>query len=214
MKNLKILMNLKNIFIIFLISLCFIGCTQSVPEVRQSFATVIFEYSEYDVYPDSRMCVFAQSESNVNRYESIKLVSENPSLTWETSDLAKLVVSKKQYIGYTNFSLPKSICFPTGTYKTVYVNADSEQTETTFFLDYDSTFYETKAESIEELMRAKKGKRKVAVFDSSDVLVYFGDYTFQNKDDLKKKVKDAKYYRFVWSVPDNSIMCLLPAEKI
>lgn len=206
----------KSFFYLLLSSLFvfFIGCSQVVPEIKQANATVIFDYKDMESYPDSRLCVFVQSESNINRYEMMILSSHDPDFTWETSELAKRTVSKKNYVGYTNFSLPQGITLPLGNYSVVYKNADEEQAELSFFLNYDLSLYETKASEIEDKLKENKIRKKVQIFDSSSVLIYYGDYNFSSKEDIKKKVHDADTFRLVLLTLNNNLICIMPSEKI
>lgn len=208
---------MKKNFLYLIISsiiLLFVGCTQTLPEIRQANASIIFDYKDDDTFPDSRLSVFVQSNSNINRYETMKVASAEPEFLWESSDLARLSFSKKNFVGYTNFVLPAGIKLPLGNYSVIYENADEEQAELSFNIDYDLSLYETKSTDVENKIKEKQPRKKIEVFDAEKTLIYFGDYTFSSKEEIKRKLHDASTFRMIFIASNGNLICIMPVEKL
>lgn len=204
----------QKIVFILIIILSFISCTQTVPEVKMAKSTVIFDYTDSAAFPEARLAVYVQSETNVNRYDSLKLTSPFPGYMWETKEISKLVLSNKTYVGYTNFSLPEGMKLPAGNYTAVYVNADEKNAEINVSVNYDSKIYDLKSSEIDKYMMDNNGDKKIAVYDSDNVLIFYGDYDFTSSEDVKRKYKNGNTYNIVWNCMAGSVMCILPSENL
>lgn len=201
---------------VFLTALFLLSCTQSLPEIRYSNLTVIFDYRDNDSLPDSRLSVFVESISDVRRYESINIVNNQNGFTWDVSQLIRVRSAEKMYAGNTNLKVPAGEMIPTGEYKIVYANADLEEVVSKGKLEYDSVFYETKASDIPDLMTQKKGLRYITIYDKSDKMIYYGERNAQLSDNRKiwNRYSNASYFHEIWILPDKSVICRMPKQMV
>jgi len=201
---------------LLLIIFGFTSCTQELPEIRYANLTVIFEYNKLDALPSSRLSVFVESISDVRRYESINVKNKENGFIWEVSELIRIRNAEKMYAGNTNLMPPSDEIIPTGNYEIVYSNADNEKTETNYKLEYDTLFYETPGSQIPDLMKTKRAKKYISIYDKNDKLLFYGERNEQLSDNRKiwNRYSSAAYFHDVWILPDKSVICLMPKELV
>lgn len=209
---------IKNFFLFFFLIISVSACKQVSPEMRSVSACVIFEYSDYETLPNARLSIYIDSNSDVRRIDSIELNSLTTDFKWkiENEEIQLIADSKKQWAGNSNLYMPYKNQFPTGQYELIYKNADEKFLKSKTRLNYDSAFYEKFAGEIPAFMESKKGKKQIAIFDKEKKMIYFGE----QKEELKNnraiwlKYKDAAFYKEIWTLSDNSVMCILPKKDV
>lgn len=201
-----------------IISLSFvvISCSSNVPEIRSASASIIFEYANEDALPTSRFSVFVEAESDPRRFDSMKVESVSKDFEWETDDLDKIDGKNGKYAGYTNFVMPKGEKIPNGRYKVIYVNADEEEVEAEFYLDYNTKYYELKASQVADYMKNHNGINKIALYDENKIMLFFGERTDEYKTtrDIWYKFRDAQEFQDIWTSPNSSVICILPLALV
>lgn len=204
------------ILLSLILCLMFLSCSQQAPEAKYVTASVIFDYSALNTFPTARLSIFVESNSDVRRYEEIKVDSISNGYSWDISEIIKIKSTDKMYAGNTNLIVPDGETIPTGEYRIEFINADSEKVETRLTLDYDNIFYTTIGENIPELMRARFGKRNIAIYDKEDKLLYYGERTEAINDSRKiwNKYRNAAYFYEVWTLSNNTVMCIMPLENV
>lgn len=203
-----------SIFLILLFDLCVFAssCSQNVPEVKNVSTMAIFDYANNNDFPVARLSFFVESSSDARRAETIEVYSKKYGYTWKTDRLIKIATSKRQWAGYSNFAIPESLSIPDGSFVVKYHNADGESTESNAYVSFDSNFITSKVEDVPALMADKRGKLNVAVFDKDNNLLIYGEKTkdLRTEETILRKYKNAFYYRDVWTVGNNTMICLLP----
>lgn len=193
-----------------------ISCTQNIAEIKTATPTIIFDYYSTDSTPVSRLSIFVESTSEVKRSELIRLQCKSTGYTWDINDLIRFKFAEKMYAGSNNLILPEGERVPDGEYTLLYQNADLEKAETVVKLEYDPVFYETTAAELPALMRQKFGKKYIAIYDKNDQMIFYGERTEQLGDTRKiwNKYRNASYFNEVWTLANNSVMCILPVEYV
>ena len=192
------------------------GCSQSTPELVRANYSVIFEYENDESLPDSRLCLFLESQSDVRKYERIRVVSEETGYIWEINDVAKVVLDEQQWAGNTNIVVPENKLIPTGKYQVTFYTADEKETSLSFNISYDSSIYDLTAVELEEKMHKSDAEKKIAIYDKNDVLLYYDKKTddFDTDRDVWNYNRNAVYYYDVWTSDDELLICIMPVKKI
>ena len=209
---------IKNLFLFFLLNFLFSSCKQVSPEIRAVFSCVIFEYSDNEKLPEARVSVYMDSISDIRRVDSIEFNSLTSDYKWkiESEEIQLISNSNKQWAGNSNLYMPYKYQFPTGQYEIIYTNADGKFLKSKVNLKYESVFYEKFADEIPSFMESKKGKKQIAIFDKENKMIYFGeqDEELKNNRAIWLKYKDAAFYKEIWTLSDNSVMCILPKKDV
>jgi len=210
----------KNLFftIVFIFTALFISfsCSQTLPEIVTADYSVIFEYKDMENLPASRLSVFVSSANDIHRCSSIKLLSKESGFVWETFDVVKLNEADMQWAGNVNFVAPENEIIPSGLYEVTLVNADQEEDSFEFTVTYDSKLYKCISSDAQDFMSKQNGVRKIIIYDKDGKVLFFGN---RNDDLLSVRgiwnnYRDAEYFQDIWCAKDNSVMCIMPEEKV
>lgn len=194
----------------------FAGCSENLPEVRSADYSLIFEYESENSYPTARLSVFVETLSDVRRADEIILVSENSDFSWETDDIIMLENSKKKWAGYTNFVLPEPEKIPEGRYSVTYIDATGEEVTADLNISYDKKLYSLKENQVNDYMIKNNRFKKIAVYDDLNTLIYYGEeeYDLNSNSKILNRYRSAAYKTVIWCNVNNSIICILPKEKL
>lgn len=210
------LSRLLKISFILLIYIAFASCSQNLPEVKMASGSVVFEYEDQEQAPNARFGVFVEAESNPQRFSSMRVKSEEKGFEWETSDIIVFKEEDRTMAGYSNFVMPEGHKIPTGKYIAVYENADHEEIETDFYIDYNEKYYELKASEVPAFMKKSNGLNRISIYDDKEILIYFGDRTgeFRTTRDIWNKFQNAETFNDIWCENGKSVICVLPKELV
>ncbi|WP_027727388.1 hypothetical protein [Treponema sp. C6A8] len=206
----------SKLFSIFSAALLFISCAQNSLDINQSEMTVVFEYSDEENLPSARLCAFVESDSDSRRSGLLQLSTKKDGFIWNAQSPLRFKSGDKFWTGYTNFLMQKNEPFPLDSYRILIQNADEKEAEEVFDFNYDSSFYNLKASEVEEKMKSLGAVKKIAIYDESHSLLYYGDL----KDNLSSSRKiwnvysKANYFNVIWQTKDNTVICILPKELV
>lgn len=214
-KNIKFLS--RSIFHFFsAVALLFVfsGCMQVVPEITSTDYSVIFEYDDAKV--NARLSVLALSETDVRRYDSMKVECSDSDFSWETSELAVFSDGSNQWVGNTNLVVPEGCIIPTGVYEVSLFNADGESENVRMKIDYNEEYYSLSDADVDSYAKSRGGNRQLAIYNYEKILVYFGQETSRLNSDFKIKetYKDAVYRQYIWLVPKDGVICIMKEKEI
>ena len=105
-----LLISLALSFLVILIS----SCSQVTPEIISPEYSVIFEYEDEKSNPKARMSIFAESLTEPNRYDRIKVYCENGGYIWDFDEIAMFSNQKRSWAGNTNLVMPQNQVFSSG----------------------------------------------------------------------------------------------------
>ena len=179
------------------------------PEKTQSF-----ELEEYGVWVKKETPEITEDFSCSSDIFNTDIFNE--TVDSENEEIQLFNDSKKQWAGNSNLYMPYKNQFPNGQYELIYKNADEKFQKSKVNLKYDSAFYEKFADEIPSFMESKKGKKQIAIFDKENKMIYFGeqDEELKNNRAIWLKYKDAAFYKEIWTLSDNSVMCILPKKDV
>lgn len=204
--------NKKIVFsIIFAFIFLFISCSDSDPKIANSEGFVVFDYSSTNALPSMKLSVFVETESDAHRVDSISISSVSSNFSWIVDYPIIICDEKKQWVGYSNFSCPNNIDIPIGFYNLVYTDAEEKKQEGIFSISYPVELKKISSSDVYKVLN-ENYTEKIAIFDESDVLIYFGTKNVSWDDDKKifSANKNSFYYRICLEVKDTSAICELP----
>lgn len=207
----------KLIFPFFLsLLIVFSGCSNNVTAVQKTDLNLIFDYSVTPDEPQIRMSVFLQPSQNSKRAKSIRIKSPDDSYEWEATDLINFQEYDNFFSGFTNFCLPEGLKFPQGVYNITYTEADQSENKISASLYVSEDFYKLKAADFNNSVIDKTFNQKLAVYDENSNLLYYGENNsdFNNTAGILKKYKKAESKQIIWTANDNSIIALMPLQKL
>lgn len=207
-------MKFRNFFTVFLsvFSLCmFFSCSQVNPDVTTVNYSVIYDYPDTDSFPEIRLGLFADLQSDAHRAETITAVCKSNGYRWEVSNPLKIENSKKKYAGYTNFVMPENELFPSGSYTLIYRDASGKENTIDFSLVYDRDFSELKVPDAIPLLE-KQGTCYFAVYDGNGILTAYAMRESEDQDAeyIWRRYPGAQTMRPVWTTSGGNTMCILP----
>lgn len=203
------------------ISLCLfmiyaVSCSQKIPETNVASASVIFEYNDYDSKGKARLSIFVNSLENVRRLENLKVINLSNGFIWNSDNVSVFSNSENMFAGYTNLVVPEGEKIPYGKYEIRFLQSDDEESVIYTDIQYDDAFYDCKALEIPDFVSSKNGKVRIAIYDSKNTLIYYGDRTEDLKDNrgIWNNYRNAEYYYDIWCTPGNKVMCIMPKEYV
>lgn len=216
MKNTSVKNKIFALVSLVLVYIAFASCSQNLPETGNASSSVIFEYENEESLPQARFSVFVEAISDPHRFASLKIRSEEMGYEWETDELVNIQQDDRTMSGYTNFVMPDGQKIPAGKYTAIYMNADEQEYETEFYIDYNSKIYELKASEIPGFMKKNYGANKISIYDDAQVLIFFGDRTSELRTtrDIWNNFQNAEYFNDIWYASGKSVICILPKELV
>ena len=207
-----LLISLALSFLVILIS----SCSQVTPEIISPEYSVIFEYEDEKSNPEARMSIFAESISDVNRYDRIRIVCENGGYIWDFSEISTFTDKKRSWAGNTNLMMPQNQVFPSGKYELTFYNADEKETTEVINVNYDSSFYKMTSSESENLLKNKNAVTKIAIYDKNRQMIYFGEKSssFNSPRGIWNFFSNAKYYQDIIITPGNYVICIMPQKEV
>ena len=193
-----------------------VSCTQVTPEVTQSDYSIIFDYENTEELPSARLSLFMASESNVRRYQRIKITALETGYIWDTDNIALLENEGTQWAGLTNLVAPENEKLPGGKYEVTYYNADEKECTINLEIKYDIDFYDVLFSGLPEVMKQKRGIEKIAIYDKEHILIYFGDRTqeLQTVRGIWNVYREAGTYQEIWYTRDGTVTCIGPEKPV
>lgn len=192
------------------------GCQQNIPELTQSNYSVIFDYSDDEELPDSRLSIFMESSSDVRRYNHIEVVSEEKELIWNIDEITRVKANGIEWAGNTNLVVPEAEYIPQGMYEITYYNADEKSDKVYLEISYDENFYSLTSDKVADYMKNNSGLSEIVIYDEDGNILYYGNKTseFSNVRGIWNAYSNAESYQDVWSLPGHFTMCILPVKKV
>lgn len=198
-----------------LLNLFLFSCSQNNFGIRNGTITFVIDYSQADVR-SNRLSVFFETANDSRLYSNMTLSCENSDFYWNTNELLNFANGEKIFTGNSNFVMAQNRIFPNGTYK-IQLNTYDEQTvEFSKLFNYDTSIYSKNKEELIQYFINRNALQKIAVYDANMKLIYFDE--FKKEEDEKRQIwnrfPDAKTYNQVLMLEDQTLMLILPSEKI
>ena len=204
--------------LLFALIFCFsvISCSQTTPEIFQPDYSVIFDYTDEELPPSSRLSVYMASTTDVNRYETLKIKSLDTDYTWYVTDIQKLTADGMQWAGYNNLVPPDNEKIPAGHYEVTYYNADEKETSFTFKVSYDEDFYDFLISDLPVEVIKKNGYEKIIIYNKEKTVLFFGPRPdeFRTARGIWNVYREADTYRVMWYANNGRVICMEPERKV
>jgi hypothetical protein len=191
-----------------------VSCANTMPELISSSATVIFDYGDNSSVPLIRLSVFAETGSDVRRAAQIRISSKTGEYSWIVDDPQLIGSDSRQWAGYTNFAVPGDARFPQGIYNLLYTDAEEHTVQTAFSVTYPEKLIGSKTSDVKDILGIS-AKEMIAVYMPDGMLVYYNVRKSKWTDDkaIWDEFKLASTIRICWTLPDDTVVCLMPAQK-
>lgn len=205
----------------FLVMICF-SCTDTDPGIASMHSTLIYEYNSADEKPLIRLSVFVSPSQDIRRAKSITVSNSQNDLSWKINNPKIYTHEERNYLGSSSLVVPEGLNFSEGLYNvTLYDVADRTITDSFNLVPLKSM--KTSEDSfvkVSDILSRKAGtecsQQKIILFDEIGKELFFGFYS--SKLDSDEKIlsifPDAVTKRIYFSNPNNSVVILLPEEKI
>lgn len=193
----------------------FLSCAQNVPDINSANYKVIFEYESENSFPNSRMSIFVESESDCRRFEKFVATSLENGFKWNLEDLIKFQDKDGNYFcGHTSLVMPEGMYFPEGIYNVEFFDFNGESDFFEIEVFYDVQIFEIPENSFEDFIKEKNAVQNISIFDSKGEMIYFGEKNEELKDarSIYIKYRDAEYFRDVWITQNE--MCIMPSKYV
>lgn len=194
----------------------FFSCSQVAPELTQANYSVIFEYDEEFETPASRLSIFVESNTDVRRYDRIKITSLDTGYIWDFTEISKMKYEDAEWAGNTNLVVPENEVIPCGNYEVTYYNSDEKETTIYVTVSYDTDFYDVSYEEVPEVISKKNGFCKIAIYNEDKAMLYFGNKIaeYSTPRGIWNNFRDAAYYQDIYYTPGNFEICIMPEKKV
>ena len=197
---------------------CFFAfsCSQSAPEINQPDYSVIFDYTNEEELPASRLAVFMNSSSDVRRYETLRIKSVDTGYVWTVTDIIRLSQDEQKWAGCNNLFPPENERIPSGSYEITYINADQKEASFIVQVSYDAAFYDTLLADLPTEIRSKNGIEKIIIFDKEKKVLFFGPRPAELRTvrDIWNAYREADTYRVLWYTSNGRVICMEPERKV
>ena len=193
----------------------FASCADAEPDIVSATGSVVFDYATDESLPASRLAVFVQTESEVQRVSSIQIVSKETGYRWNITAPNMLKSGDKQWACYTNLLPPEHERIPVGLYEFQYIDAAGEEAESTFTVSYSEKLLDTTSGNVRSVITSAK-EESVALYDKNNVLIYFGKRknNWSSNANILRDYNTAFTLRHCIAADSNRVVCLLPAEYL
>jgi len=192
----------------------FFSCSDATPELVLASGSMVFDYENEESLPRTKMAVFVQMDSEVQRADRLELESRLTGYNWRIASPKLFRNGDRKWAYYTNIQPPAHENIPSGIYDFRYIDAAGEEALASFMLSYPKELVETKAPDVRSVLPSVT--ESVALYDKNNVLVFFGKArnNWSTNAAILRDFNNAIIKRRCLSADNNRIICLMPAESL
>ena len=200
--------------IVSVFSFSLFSCSDSEADVVSASGTAVFDYKDKESAPNLRLAVFFQVANEAQRTDSFTVSNEESGYTWEVTNPGIFTGLNREYAYSINLNPPEGKEIPVGTYSVVYYDAAESKDEAKFSVNYKKELVSSTVENFMEFLQ--NPNENIAVYDGSGELLYMGKAksTWTNNYDILRDYKLAETKRICYVTPGNTVICLMPEEKL
>lgn len=193
----------------------FFSCRQSDASVLSTSGTVVFDYVDFENPPDVRLSVFLNTEHEAQRAQQIYILSKNDGYSWRVLSPVIFFADNRNWTGHGNLRVPEGEKFSTGRYEVKYTDAQGNDAESAFILNYDEKLYESTALDFSKNVSGRLNER-IVLFDKDMNIIYFGSKrnTWKTQKHVGRDFFNAAFYRKSVSNASGSLLFLLPVQEL
>ncbi|MGN0728456.1 hypothetical protein [Treponema sp.] len=162
-----------------------------------------------------RLSVFVNTEQDAELAHKIRIMNLNSGLEWNCTDPVKFEDKNGlNWAGCASISSAEKTELPAGAYVLIYTDKSENESEISFSVEYPEEFLELT--SVDFPVPFDSLERKIAVYSSDDVLLYYGtekkDWT--DRSAVLMDYKNAAFVRVCYCLNNDSVVCLMPPENV
>ncbi|MBQ7158373.1 MAG: hypothetical protein IJS09_02965 [Treponema sp.] len=197
-----------------LLAFSFFSCSDANPQLILASGSMVFDYADENSLPQTRMAVFVQMESAVQRADSLEMESRDTGYHWRVSSPKLFQNGEKKWACYTNIQPPAKETIPAGVYDFRYIDATGEEAISSFIVAYPKNLLETKAGDVQKLLPSVT--ENLALYDKNNVLIFFGKTrsNWISNASILRDYPNAITKRRCLSADNNRVVCLMPEESM
>ena len=200
--------------LIFLFSLLLFSCAESVADVVSASSTTIFDFADSENPPEQRLAVFLQVTNEVQRTDSFKISHDKTGYVWNVIKPGIFTGQNKSYAFSLNLNAPECENIPEGEYTVTYFDAAGNEDSVKFTVTYKKELISSNSQNVKALLQG--ATENIAIYDDSGELLFMGKpkNTWASNEIILKDYKLAESKRLCYVTSGNTIICMLPAEKL
>lgn len=211
-----------NFLFLLLLPLFIFSCGDTEPGISSMHSTLVYEYNSTDEKPTIRLSVFVFPSQDIRRAKSITVSNSKTDISWKIANPKIYTQDNKNYFGHSSLVMPEGMNFSEGIYDvTLFDVADRSITDS-----FNLTPLESMKNSdgdfvkVSDVISRKAGaectQQKIILCDEIGKELFLGFFSSKLDSDEKilKIFPDAVTKRIYYSMPNNSVVILLPEEKI
>ena len=207
----------QKFFLLLIAAIIFItSCSNNAPQIQNTKLSVVFDYQDYESFPQARLSVFVEATSNPRRFDTVIVKCDKNEYVWEARDLVIAADGTITYCGITNLVMPQKEQIASGQYTIIFRQSDEEEKEIKCLLNYDKTLYETKAQDVPQLMKKYYGTKMITIYDDNKKVLYYGPRSAElsNARQIWNNYRDAAEFQESWVNQNGTVICNMPLEKV
>ena len=200
--------------LVLITAFSFFSCADAEPELILASASAVFDYADDSSLPQTRLAVFVQMDSEVQRAERLEMENRDTGYNWQVSSPRLFKNGEKQWACYTNLQPPANESLPTGVYDFRYVDAAGEEATSSFIVNYPAALLNSKAGDVSSLLTSVT--ENLALFDKNKVLIFFGKTrsNWNSNSSILRDFNGAVTKRRCLSADNNRVVCMMPEESL
>lgn len=200
--------------LLFSLILSFSACSESEPDVVSVTSSIVFDYADSENPPEQRLAVFFQVSSAVQRTEAFDVTHEDSGYSWHVSKPGIFTGMNRSYAYSASLNPPAGGEIPLGLYSVIYTDAAGKEDSLTFTLNYKKELLSAKSGNCREYLTSPS--ENISIFSDSGELLFMGKAksSWKSNEDILKDYKLAETKRICYVNPGNSIICMMPEEKL
>lgn len=222
--NIKVSFALKFFVFLFFSVLIFfsVSCSESSPDISSIHKVLVYEFNSAEDEAIIKLSVFITSSQDIRRSKSIEVFHPKSNLTWKIDNPQIYSEENKNYFGHSALVVPEDFIFPEGIFEVTYFDVADKSKTDSFNVTPLSSMKKTENSFVKaaDVISRKAGTectlQKIILFDEIGKELFLGLYSSQLNSDEKilKLFPDAVTKRIYFSNSNNSVVILLPEEKI
>ena len=200
--------------LVLITAFSFFSCADAEPELILATSSVVFDYADDAGLPQTRLAVFVQMDSEVQRAERLEMENRDTGYNWRVSAPRLFTNGDKKWACYTNLQPPAHVDLPAGVYDFRYIDAAGEEATSSFIVSYPSALLKTKSDEAAAFLSSIA--ENLALYDKNNVLVYFGKprSNWTSNAAILRDFNAAVTKRRCLSSDNNRVVCMMPEESL
>lgn len=207
---------MRKIFVIIaFLSVIFTSCDSEDSEIVSTTASAVFDFKNEKDAPSAHLSFFVQINNELQRSEFMEIKKNDSSYVWRIVKPQLISNDNKKWAGSSNIVYPDGQNIENGTFTIMYQDAAGNEVFKDAKIEFDKKLLKCTAKDCKKLINSGVVEN-YALYDDAKNLIFFGrkKSAWNENADILKEYGSCKELRVCYSTVNNSIICLMPAEKV